>query len=475
MNILHLTKDMLRYELAVRGMPTSDSNTVDQLRAAFRPLLKLEKKGKGLKNPAYPFNAEEELDTIAEVFAQALKLVKEISGAEARNIFERAQSRFMHLYQRLDRIPLGGLSADLIEKRAQLTVEVLSTLDQLDRLLASEPNLSSAFEQSVSDNESVLSDRIDRTAAHKSTPNKSFNGGSKNCRVDKWGLKFSGHTDKMSVHNFLERATELRLARGLSEAELFDSAIDLFSEKALNWFRANRDRFNDWQSLSELLTRHFEPPDYRARLFKEILDRTQDTSETIVDYLSNMNALFRRHGRLSADVQLDIITRNLSPFYTTQLPVVSTLEELESECLKLEAKKYRVDHYVPPSRRRRGFVEPDFAFIESSITSENFTPTTAPIAASYLPPSPTTFPTNVAAHLPQNSSFPRSNQADSASSGNHLNPRPNLAKCWNCDQTGHLNRNCPLPRKRHCYRCGTPDVTVSTCPKCRSGNASRRN
>jgi len=80
----------------------------------------------------------------------------------------------------------------------------------------------------------------------------------------------------MSVHNFLERATELRLARGLSEAELFDSAIDLFSEKALNWFRVNRDRFNNWQSLSELLTRHFEPLDYRARSFKEILDQTQD-------------------------------------------------------------------------------------------------------------------------------------------------------------------------------------------------------
>lgn len=32
--------------------------------------------------------------------------------------------------------------------------------------------------------------------------------------------------------------------------------------------------------------------------------------------------------------------------------------------------------------------------------------------------------------------------------------------------TSHLNRNCPLPRKKHCYRCGTPDVTVST--KCRS-------
>lgn len=111
------------------------------------------------------------------------------------------------------------------------------------------------------------------------------------------------------------------------------------------------------------MTRHFDPPDYHSKHFKEILERTQDV---LVDYLTNMNALFRRHGSISKDVQLDIIVRNLLPFYTTQLPVVHLLEELEGEGLKLEAKQIRVDHYVSPSRKRCDFVEPDFAFISST-------------------------------------------------------------------------------------------------------------
>ncbi|KAK9674611.1 hypothetical protein QE152_g40991 [Popillia japonica] len=94
--------------------------------------------------------------------------------------------------------------------------------------------------------------------------------------VSKWQLKFRGDDKSMTVHSFLERVNELRVARGLTEAQLFDSAIDLFEGKALLWFRSNRDVFNDWKSLSALLIKHYEPPDYRARLFEDILGRTQD-------------------------------------------------------------------------------------------------------------------------------------------------------------------------------------------------------
>jgi len=113
----------------------------------------------------------------------------------------------------------------------------LSTLDKLDILLSSEPNLSSALEiqDHHSDNNSEMNHSLNLNN-NNSTPNRiSANTfGFKNLRVDKWGLKFTGNIYIMSVHNFLERATELRLARGVSEVELFDSAIDLFSDKALN-------------------------------------------------------------------------------------------------------------------------------------------------------------------------------------------------------------------------------------------------
>lgn len=37
----------------------------------------------------------------------------------------------------------------------------------------------------------------------------------------------------MSVHRFLERVSELRTARNVSEAELFEQALDLFDGRAL--------------------------------------------------------------------------------------------------------------------------------------------------------------------------------------------------------------------------------------------------
>lgn len=159
------------------------------------------------------------------------------------------------------------------------------------------------------------------------------------------------------------------------------------------------------------MCRHFELPDCRSRLFREILDRTQDPSESIVDYLSSISALFQRYGDLSDEVQLDIISRNLSPFYLTQLPAVRSLVELEAECLKLKTKKYRADHYVPPSRRRQNLVKPNLAFITSTSAE----------------PSPV---------------------------------------CWSCNFPGHLGRECSKARKLHCFRCGAPGVTVRNCRSC---------
>ena len=330
--------------------------------------------------------------------------------------------------------------------------KILSTLENLKQLLKGDPSLSMLLERtrlddSDSDSSTVSTDRP-RLNRPQSTPTTvcaaagCHSVGNKSNRVEKWGLKFTG--DKhLSVSTFLERVSELRIARGISERELFDSAIDLFSGRALNWFRANRHRFVDWKGLSSLLCKHFEPPDYRSRLFREILDRTQDRSESIVDYLSSMSALFRRYGGISEDVQLDIVTRNLSPFYTTQLPIVNSMEELEEECLKLEAKKYRAESYVPPARKRHGFVEPDFAFIAADEPS---------------------------VHL-SNDSIPDVSEVAQAGS-KVLTSR--TVTCWNCGKTGHLNRQCPNPKNTHCYRCGAPGVTTRSCQKCSpSGNGSR--
>lgn len=450
MRVNYLKKDMLIYELNVRGIPADDSKTVDWLRSTLRPMIQLEKLKKSLHYPPYNLDFDEEKNIVRDGVKKVKSSLKTVAGENAKSKFERLQSHLVHYLNRIDRVPTEKLSEENVDVKAALIVEIAWTLDSLEQISRQDPNLSllldnTHLDDSGSDTLSVAD--AAQSSRSRSTPQRQHSVNFKSQRVEKWGIKFTGDQKYMSVHSFLERVSELRVARNLTEQELFESAIDLFEGKALNWYRSNRSRFNDWKGLSALLCKHFEPPDYRSRLFKEILDRTQDPSEKIVDYLSSMHALFRRYGHMSEDVKLDIISRNLAPFYTTQLPNVNSLEELEDQCLILEGKKYRAEHYVPPSRKRQNFVEPDFAFVSD------------------LP------------EVPIDNQFMTSNDVSELRHNLPSTSRvPREVTCWNCQKTGHMNRDCPIPKRMHCFRCGTPNVTVRSCPKCsNSGNGSREN
>lgn len=450
MRIEYLKKDMLIHELKIRGIPADDSKTVDWLRSSLRPIIQLEKRKKSLSYPPYKLDFDEEKVYVQDALKKTKASLKTVAGESAKPKFERCQTHLVHLLNRIDRVPTESLSAENADIKAALFVDILTTLDNLEQVSRQDPNLSLLMDKTnLDESDTDTSSVAEATQTPRSTPQRQHSANFKSQRVEKWGIKFTGDQKYMSVHSFLERVSELRVARNLTERDLFDSAIDLFEGKALNWFRSNRSRFNDWRGLSSLLCKHFEPPDYRSRLFKEILDRTQDPSEKIVDYLSSMQALFRRYGHMSEDVKLDIISRNLAPFYTTQLPIVNSLEELEDQCLILEGKKYRAEHYVPPSRRRQNFVEPDFAFVSDSPEEV---------------PNDNLFTTPSVQEIRHNTNTNLNNRA------------PRDVTCWNCQKTGHLNRDCPIPRKIHCYRCGTPNVTVRSCQKCsNSGNGSRGN
>lgn len=111
--------------------------------------------------------------------------------------------------------------------------------------------------------------------------------------VSKWGVSFSGEGG-LSLGAFLERVNELREARGVSFQELFLSAVDLFTGKALIWFRANRRRAIDWHSLVRLLREEFQSPHYDEQLLAEIRSRTQGNSESVGIYLASMEGMFER-------------------------------------------------------------------------------------------------------------------------------------------------------------------------------------
>lgn len=429
----HLHKDEIIYELKFRGVGVEEARLVDELRKCLRPLIKLEKQSSSFSYPVVQIDVDDELKFIELKFGELETIISSPSRPQS------CRSRIHHYINRVNRIKISQLNTDQVPKHARLLADFLTLLDSLDSddLSTSLANVSiaNATVSVTANNTPTIATTANTTVtnltASPSAVVRSYSGKS---AIAKWGIKFTGDVRDFSVHNFLERVTELRLARGVSEADLFESAIDLFDAKALLWYRSNRARFNDWQTLTDLLRKHYEPPDYKARLLQDILSRTQDSSESFVDYYSCMLSMFRRYGDASEEVQLGIISRNLAPFYTMQLPSVNNLSELEDECLKLEHKKYRADHYKPPVRKRNTYVEPDFAFVSAGVSEGEQTEVRVSAIAS-------------------------------------RRAAPDL-KCYNCGQVGHKFDLCDKPRKRFCYRCGYADVTVRNCPGC-SGNAKR--
>jgi hypothetical protein len=457
LNADHLRKEELAYELKARGIKVTVQQTSKELRACLSPLLKLERGKKGMSYSAVEFDVDEELVVVDSRLTELEEAVKRFDDGSSRIPREVLRTRASHLLGRVQRLES---SATVTE--AQLTT-IASRVSRITLLLThvlktddSGADLSIAFAGVTIDldSDSDSDTGLPVSSTPPSTAAATSNVVTRSQPVERWNLKFSGDGKGISLHHFLERVSELQIARHVSNQQLYESAIDLFSGKALWWYRAHQDRFHDWEGLTSLLRRHYEPPDYRSRLFQDMLHRTQDETESFVEYFACMNSMFRRYGDMTDETKLHMVTRNLAPFYTMQLPLVRTLRELEDECLKLEVKKYRSDHYHPPTRVRRSYVEPDFAFVSTQGNARSSEMMSVPYS-----------PNNA----PQFSS-PDSVPPCEANAVNHA-----TASCWNCLKTGHVLRNCPAPRKLLCYRCGKHGVTTRNCPTCSTGNEVRRN
>lgn len=442
-DVNRLKKDELQYELRIRGLEASDK-PVAELRTTLRPLLRMESLNQSLSYPKFELDVAHELQIIASKLAEIKVTFQEFARDPAKIKDKRTiRTRLTHLMKRTDRLPSDTLAEEEHKQKSELLMEILGKFDTLESLAKK----TTGEEESVNLSRGLIGrvtiDSDDSSADDE--PPHNLTAVQANVRVRqlpvyKWNLKFSGDAKGLTVHNFLERVDELRKARGLTVENLYDQALDLFDGKALIWFRANRHRCSDWKSLTTLLVQHYEPPDYKSRLFKEILARTQHTSETIVEYLSCMAGMFNRYGNISEDIQVDIVSRNLSPFYAMQLPAVHSLRELERECRELEVRKYRAEHYVAPSHSKHDSVEPNFA---------------------YLPRTSSTSVSEVSAV------------------GTSENPEIAIMRaeitCWNCRKTGHLSRNCGEALRIRCFGCGKQGVTRRNCHECRSGTSQSGN
>lgn len=418
-NVNYLSRDELEYELSIRGLETAGK--VEDLRKLFRPIINLEKHNASMIEHSNIPDFPEEV----QVIKAKLKEVREKIPATRKAEVIKLETKVAHLYRRTNN--LSANDDDELAAKSKLTTELLTLAtiltESTEQLKTDLPELELYSKPSTSQSQSTSTP----------VPNTLIPSPGAILPV-KWNLKFSGEPSTISINAFLEKVHELSQARNVDEAQLFMSAYDLFEGKAAHWYRANKKYAGCWTELEKLLKDEFQPPDYNIRLFDEIKKRTQGRDETIGVYVAIMETLFNRlSANISEETKLNILLKNITPFYQTNLGLVevNSIKDLVIFCRKLEAKRNAVDNFVPPSRKRTD-LEPDLAYVDTYVPEQT---------------------------------LPSSEVSAITSPG---------ITCWNCREKGHSSRQCKAPKRKYCYRCGQENFTVLTCPKCKSGNDRSR-
>lgn len=433
MDVIHLKKEELQFELRFRGIDPKDLS-VDGMRASLRSLIRLEKANQSLRYEEYQFDSAIDYPQIITSYQDLEKLINDFNAGRDSPGYRRICSRLYHLLGRVDTIPMKSIptvDCDPEHSRSGWIVKITTLIDQLEQVALRHEKSEQVGEAQGLSGEAVASPSppelhtplmSSTTHHHHDMERRAYAQ-----PIQKWNLKFSGSAGELSVVSFLERVEELKTARHIRDEELYKSAVDLFEGKALLWYRSNAGRCHNWHELSKLMKTHFLPPDYQTRLYQEILLRTQGVNEPIIEYLSCIRAMFRRHGNVPDDVQLEIVSRNLAPFYLMQLPEVTCLEDLEAECLKLEVKKFRAENYRSPTSKSESHVEPELSCTGGADTTGKREYRNKPIVHEV---------------------------------------RVETRQCWRCNKKGHLARNCTASVGIKCFTCGKLGVTRRNCPQC---------
>ncbi|KAF2898716.1 hypothetical protein ILUMI_07461 [Ignelater luminosus] len=237
--------------------------------------------------------------------------------------------------------------------------------------------------------------------------------------INKWNLRYDGDS---GLTSFLERLDERRTARA---------------------YRSVRDQVKEWDKLVAALRQTFLPCDYEATLWDEIW--TQGPDEPVGVYIAVMKNLFRRLPLVPLETtRMWLSQRNRQPYLQAQLALqfITSIAEIIRLCKAAEDTQVRAAKFRNPSSSLKNVLEPDLAYRKSSSGFKiSAVGSESSLVASAL------------------------NQATAVETILSMS-------CCNCSQPGHLAAQCSAPKRLHCYKCGAPNVTTRTCPKC-AGNARR--
>lgn len=453
-SVNHLLDYELDYELAIRSIVTH--RNVNDKRKMLSKLLRKEKDannpGSQIHFEEYDFDFRTEEAAINQSIVSITDLIIDFEGTNSDSAYLRIRSRLIHLTGRVNRLTVPEPDVQAVEnfkKESYATCVLLeSDLDDKVTPAPQTPNLNFVPQQAAP--------VVNLSPVLSCSSNKQ--------PLSTWGVKFNG--DSKFLYYFLERVSDLSQARGVTEDELFISAVELFVGDAFVWYRSVRTQVNDWNSLVVRLKKDFLPPYSDDEVWESIRHRKQKKNETITIFIAQLENLFNRLSTPAAEAtKVKYIKRNLLPEYIQQLALhpVDSIATLANLCRNLEEAAY-----LTSKRSHNAHI----SYLDNSNT--NLVQNSRSSSTSQTNHSNR----NSNSHRKPNSSSQRQSVNFTSSSGSNSSSQLKQAVtseqvsgkaqvvCFNCRLPNHMYSACTLKRKMFCFRCGEPNVRVSDCPKC---------
>lgn len=428
MDFTHLNKPEIIYELKLRQLQFAESNTAPELREILTENVNLECLSQS------PLDLSTDLTAIENCLNLIETLI--LSYPNRKN---KLSPYLTHTKNRLS----------LLDIHTEHTPEILNKYKSFwSRLRQSEtkyysleqpPSLShSSFHSACSlfDNTQQPSTTKENTSPSQSTffqsLTKTLEDLSRNRPLA--DLRKFNYDGKGCPRDFIQKVEEFAICRNINYSSLYNNIYDFLSAHALDWFRANKSQFNNWESFKVLFYKYFDITDYDYKVKKFIDSRKQKLNERIIIYFAEMQSLFfKLHNPYSDEEKIDILRRNLLPHFSQRIlpsDLSSVNNLLESckfyeSCLEL-SRSDSIDYsnVLPAHSHNLRNASPTH-FYNGAIT------------------------TQVAAISTNNST--------------------NNVFCPRCRVSTHSLSNCTSNLKV-CYRCGEPNVIFTNCPKCNPKN-----
>lgn len=295
----HLLSNEITYELKIRGINTTrDIN--DKRKNLGRALTK--EKGRTLVFIDPDYDYETEVTETKATLESIKNLIDEFEGSSpSDSTFLRARSRLAHVSSRILRM---SLDVEATQEQKDYRNESYATCLHFEAELYEKISLNTTIQASSSNASSVTTPTVISVPIPTQT---------KTVAIYKWDLKFDGVPKQFEVESFIERVEELAKARGVSKEQLFNSAVDLFVGKRIDWWRYVKPSVNDWHSLTSRLKSDFLPKDYDENVWKIIKERKQNSNESVTIFIAELESYFRRLSNQPAEItKISWIKRNLN-------------------------------------------------------------------------------------------------------------------------------------------------------------------